>query len=158
VAYGFLEEDLPEQKEYRPILVLPYYNYYFTKPESNLRFSAFFEGSVSPVLVNYQHSSRNDLNWEWGFNIGPSLNYRIKEVIPYIGVAYGANYITVNTEKQANGLIFAATTFAGIKKHINNQWYGDVHFRLRHISNGGLKNPNLGIENAFLGLGISKFY
>lgn len=158
VAYGFKEEDLPEQKDYRPILILPYYNYYLTKQENALRFSAFLEGQFSPVLIEYENAKQRDLEWELGFNVGPSLSYRIKEVVPYIAVAYEANYITINTAKQADALIFAATTFAGIKKHINKQWYGDAHFRLRHISNGGIKHPNLGIDNAFIGIGLSKLY
>lgn len=158
VAYAFKEEDLPERKDYRPILILPYYNYYLTKKEKALRLSAFLEGQLSPVLVEYENATHRDLEWELGFNIGPSLSYRIKEVVPYIAVAYGANYITINTAKQADELIFTATTFAGIKKHIDNRWYGDAHFRLRHISNGGMKQPNLGIDNAFIGIGLSKFY
>jgi hypothetical protein len=162
VVYGIKNEILPEHTIYKPILILPYYNHYFTRADKRARFSTFFEGQVAPAIIDYQEASGRggdeDLDWEVGFNIGPALSYRLGWFTPYIGAAYGAEIITVNTSKQRDGYIFAATAFTGIKKEIKNELYGDIHFRLRHISNGGAKYPNKGIDTVLLGAGISKIF
>jgi hypothetical protein len=157
IAYGIKNELLPEEKEYQPILILPYYQYYFTPIEKRFRVGAFVEGQIVPVLIDKKMESDKDAEWELGFNIGPAIYYRCW-LIPYIGIAYGANYITVDTEKQADGIIFTATAFAGVKKEIRNNYYVDLHVRGRHISNGGLKSPNYGIDTIFGGLGFSKIF
>lgn len=158
ISYGFKNEKLPEHKVYKPILLLPYYSYYFSKEEKRARLSAFLEGQFAPVIIDHEGRDRKGLEWEAGFNIGPSLSCRVGHFVPYLAGAYGANFISIDTEKQADGLIFTATAFAGIKTEITNNYYADLHFRLRHISNGGMKKPNYGIDTKFIGLGISKIF
>ena len=158
-AYGFENEVLPEGKVYKPIMILPYYNHYFTKAEKRARFSGMLEQQFVPVIIDYEDNPKNDVELEIGLNAGPAFSYKLSRwFTPYIGAMYGVDFITVKTRLQENGWILAATGFSGVKAEIANNVYGDVHLRFRHISNGGAKKPNLGIDTWFIGAGISKLY
>jgi hypothetical protein len=158
VAYGVFNTVLPEKDIYRPILILPYFNYYLSKREKRSKFSVYVEPQITPVRVKYKSTGQEDWEKEIGINGGFSYSYWFNWFTIYVGIGSGPNYISVVTKKQANGFIFSDNIYAGIKREIKNNYFLDIHIRGRHISNAGLKNPNYGINNAFGGLGFSKFF
>jgi hypothetical protein len=156
--YGIRNEKLPENAVYKPLMILPYYNRFLTPDKYRLRLSGMLEQQLVVANVEKETTGENNFEYEIGLNAGPVVSFEILRLIPYLGGMYGANLITVDTELQRNGYIFTATAFSGLKTHIGKHFFADLNFRIRHISNGGMKSPNKGIDTWFAGIGISKMY
>jgi hypothetical protein len=96
--------------------------------------------------------------FETGVNLGIAYEYYIpQKAILFVGAGVGPHYININTDLQANGFIFSDNLFAGVHQILNPNWMLTYQVKLRHISNAGLQNPNVGIDNVFTGLGVSYF-
>lgn len=158
VAYGIVNQVLPEGDIYRPLLILPYFNYYLSKREKRSKFSVYAEPQLTPVFVEYQNSGKDQFEKEIGINGGVMYSYWFNWFTLYAGIGSGPDYISVFTRRQAHGFIFSDNLFGGLKTHIAKDYYLDLHIRLRHISNAGLDNPNKGINNLFAGAGVSRFF
>jgi opacity protein-like surface antigen len=70
-------------------------------------------------------------------------------------VSVGPHYISVVTQKQANGFIFSDMIGAGFSFFMTKNTMVSSEYRWRHLSNADLKNPNLGINNNFGLIGYS---
>ena len=70
----------------------------------------------------------------------------------------GPHYINAQTQRQAKGFIFSDNLAAGIRLPLPAHLAGEfnIQYRLRHISNAGLKSPNGGINNGFLVVGFTR--
>lgn len=156
LGIGFSNEVLPERKEYKPIIFLPYFNYYITPAQRAAKLSVYVEPQLTPVLIDYQNSSRNAVEYEFGFNAGAIFNYQISKLNVYAGVGSGPNFISMQTRQQADGFLFSDNFFVGVKREMKRNYRLDMQLRLRHISNAGLQKPNNGIDNLFAVAGISK--
>lgn len=97
---------------------------------------------------------------EFGTNIG-IRNYM--ELSPrlffYQMLGTGPHFITARLRRQATGFLFSDNLAVGFLKQVNkhNPIFLNVQIRQRHISNASLKQPNGGIDNFNVLLGISKF-
>ncbi|HXA01527.1 MAG TPA: acyloxyacyl hydrolase [Cytophagaceae bacterium] len=143
-----------EQGKYRPILIMANFAHSFTKNENN-KSSLWinFEPQINPASVGH-----NFKYIEYGLNISMKYSFAIVPcVLVYVMPGYGVYNITVNTERQANGLIFGINLPAGFQVKLNKMTALNFQYRFRHLSNGGLKNPNLGLQNNFIVFGISRF-
>ncbi|HQE13197.1 MAG TPA: acyloxyacyl hydrolase [Flavipsychrobacter sp.] len=158
IDYPITSEKLPEStaRVYRPILF-----------QVNLRF---------PLLKKYE---RNQLTFqlqpqfnyvmkvegldlfffEYGLNCGLAYEYYFhRNAIFYTGIGTGPHYVNIETSYQKNGYIFSNNGFVGLHQLLGkSKWMMNYEVRFRHISNAGLQIPNSGIDNFFVGVGLSKF-
>ena len=142
---------------YEPVLIIwhlskdlaPYFN-----SLAGHRWSLSFicEPQVNPVF-----NPHSDL--EFGIGVGLKFRYPITDkLVPYLLGAVGPHYVSVQTKDQASGFIFSNTIGAGIEYRFNRKYAMNIGYRLRHISNAGLKSPNGGINTQFGTAGFSVFY
>ena len=91
--------------------------------------------------------------------IGLKYMYPVTDRIsPYIMGSVGPHYISVQTEKQASGFIFADTIGAGIYYFLDRKSALNIGYRFRHVSNADLKSPNGGIDTQIGTIGYSVFF
>ncbi len=100
-------------------------------------------------------------NREYEFGIGLGIEYMhplFDRFNFYTLLTSGPHYISMASTDQASGFIFSSTAGAGFYYFVTPGAAVNAGYRVRHISNAGLKWPNLGI-NTHLGLvGISWFF
>jgi hypothetical protein len=93
------------------------------------------------------------LNVRLGFNLAPSPNDLVS-----FKLGSGPHYITVETEKQANGFLFSDYFLLAYDRRLyfGKQAFAlELEFGYRHISNAGFQQPNRSISNFIFGLGFS---
>jgi len=148
-----------EEGHYQPILLIWHLGIDLKKYfpiMRNLRgdFLAYIEPQFNPAI-------NSEMNFEFGVDLGvkyitPPL---IKDKLSaYILAGTGPHYISVVTRDQANGLIFSNTIGAGLYLFLTENSAINFGYRLRHISNAGLTEPNSGINTHFGIIGCSVFF
>lgn len=156
--YPITEEKLPESisNGYAPILLQGNFRFPLIKNNGKNQLTFLVHPQFNPVK---KIEGYNDFLYEFGVNFGFAYEYYIPEkAILYAGAGVGPHFINVVTSQQANGFIFSDNFFLGVHQIMSNRkWFMTYEVRFRHISNAGLQNPNAGIDNFFLGTGISKF-
>lgn len=156
--YPITSEKLPEStaRVYRPILL-----------QVNLRFPLLkkYERNQLTFQLQPQFNSVVKIEgldkyfFEFGLNCGLAYEYYFhSNAILYMGISTGPHYVNLETSYQKNGYIFSNNGFVGLH-HIlgNTKWFVTYEARFRHISNAGLQIPNSGIDNFFVGVGLSRF-
>lgn len=147
---------LPEGS-YRPILLIWHLaadlrNHVSPLKDHRGTLSVICEPQVNPVF-----DPRTDV--EFGVGLGLKYMYPVTDRIsPYIMGSVGPHYISVQTEKQASGFIFADTIGAGIYYFLDKKSAVNIGYRFRHVSNADLKSPNGGIDTQIGTIGYSVFF
>lgn len=115
-------------------------------------FIAYLEPQINPVFVSGKLSE-----FEFGCNFGFRFEKEIGEKnIIYWAVGTGPHFITQESRQQHPGYIFSDNFIFGWYRQLHGDYYSNLQYRFRHISNAGIYAPNLGIDNSFVGLGVSK--
>ena len=69
----------------------------------------------------------------------------------------GPHFITAEVSRQANGFIFSDNLALGsFVKLSEKDLFLNLQFKIRHLSNAELKNPNAGINTWNVMVGLSK--
>jgi hypothetical protein len=76
----------------------------------------------------------------------------------YIMGSVGPHYISIVTKDQANGFIFSDVIGTGLYYYLSKDSAINVGYRVRHLSNAGLAEPNGGIDTHFGVIGYSVFF
>jgi hypothetical protein len=72
----------------------------------------------------------------------------------YLLISSGPHYISDTPVRQSNGFVFANNLCAGANFKIYRNLYADLRTGIRHMSNGGVKVPNAGINDMLLNGGF----
>jgi hypothetical protein len=153
---GFGSGNIPEGT-YQPILLIGHFGVDLKRYFSGLKnhsgtLSVFLEPQINPV-VNPQ------TDFELGIGIGLQYMYPIMgKLSVYALGSIGPHYISVVTTKQASGFIFANTIGAGFYYYLTKYSAINVGYRLRHMSNANLADPNGGIDTNSGVIGYSVFF
>lgn len=92
---------------------------------------------------------------EFGVNVGSFLEYNLNsKTSGYVGLGLGPHYISKSLERQAPGFIFSDNIYVGIRWQLDTHLHMDSRINFRHISNANLQQPNGGINNIILSLGV----
>ncbi len=114
--------------------------------------AAVCEPQINPVF-----QPKSDI--EFGVGLGLKYMYPLTDnLYPYIQGTVGPHYVSVQTEDQASGFLFADTIGGGLYYFLNKTSAVNVGYRFRHMSNAGLKSPNGGINTHFGTIGYSVFF
>lgn len=74
---------------------------------------------------------------------------------PYLKAGIGAIYMTLHTHEQATQFNFIEQAGAGIHYYFRKNIAVTAEYRLRHLSNARIKEPNKGIDTTFLLAGLT---
>ena len=103
--------------------------------------TVFLEPQVNPV---FGYETR----LEAGASLGLKYRYPLTDALSVYGLySAGFLFLTADTVDQANGLNFANSVGAGISVRIMPGAALDLGFRIRHVSNADLREPNCGIDS-----------
>ncbi len=150
----FAHERLPEGRQYQPWQLLFYHKVADLAPRKPGRFIM----AVEPQLVWVRFSPKAEKEWEAGANLVFEYRWPLGErTVVYAAIGSGPHFISVRTTQQARGFIFSDNFTAGWSHRLGNSstWL-DFKCRFRHISNAGIKEPNLGIDSWFAIAGIRR--
>lgn len=150
----FGHERLHEGLQYRPWQLLLYHRLADLSPRHPNRFVVALE----PQLVWVHFFPKAKKEWEVGANLVFEYRRHLAErIMLTAAVGSGPHFISVHTTQQARGFIFSDNFTLGYSHRLGtgNTWL-DLKCRFRHISNAGLKEPNLGIDSWFVLVGIRR--
>ncbi len=158
--FTIVEETLPSEigGGYAPTILQVNYRIPFLKKTGKHQLALLLQPQFN--LVKAIPNQPSDFLFEAGINLGLAYEYLISPNfgIAYLGLGAGPHYINAETGIQANGFIFSDNFYAGLHQFVGNKtWFLTYEIRFRHISNAGLQEPNIGIDNFFLGIGVSYF-
>ena len=156
VVVGYGSGNIPEGT-YEPILLIWHLSKDLSPYLSSLKGHQGTLSFICEPQVNPAFSPKTDI--EFGVGLGLKYMYPITDKIsPYVFGSVGPHYISVQTEDQANGFIFADTVGAGLYFKITKNPAINIGYRYRHVSNARLKSPNGGINVQFGTIGYSVFF
>ncbi len=158
IDYPLAEEILPESIDngYRPFLLQGFFRAPMLpagtgKHQLTLYVTPQF--NIAMPITGYKR-----FHYEAGINIGLAYEFCVGQVATFFGgISAGPHFINIETSLQSGGFIFSDNLFGGIHQIVNDKWMITYQIKLRHMSNAGIKNPNVGIDNVFAGLGLSYF-
>ncbi len=153
---GMGTSNIPEG-HYQPILLIWHLGMdlkkYFPKLKDQAGSLSFFiEPQFNPVF---------DPRTDFEAGVGVGLQYRhplTERLSAYVLGVTGPHYISVITRDQANGFIFSNAAGVGLYYSLTKDSAVSVGYRLRHMSNAGIENPNGGIDSHFAVIGYSVFF
>lgn len=103
--------------------------------------TAFVEPQFNPVF-GY------DTSMEAGLGIGLKYRYPLTDALSVYGLfSSGFLFITGDTVDQASGFNFSHAVGVGINVNVMPGGALDLGFRIRHVSNADIREPNCGIDS-----------
>jgi len=151
IGYG---HEINIDTRYNPIFFAGDFSWQFGK-EKRKDFLAFY---LEPQFNLVATERPTDI--EFGTNIG--LRY-YQQLSPkfylYQMLGSGPHFITADLPHQAKGFIFSDNLAVGFYQQVSEKksLFLNVQFRVRHISNAGLKLPNSGVNTLNILVGLAKF-
>jgi hypothetical protein len=146
---------------YQPLIIL----LEFQKKKAYFKNNLSFDYSISAEYnaVKYYNRARRKGKTELLDNTDIGLNFNFilckrisKKVDLYLILGTGPHYLYEKLNRQSKGLIFSDNLGVGTNINLNENYILDFRFALRHLSNAGIKLPNVGIENKILLVGIKR--
>jgi hypothetical protein len=114
--------------------------------------SCYIEPQVNPVFDR-------ETDIECGVGLGLKYMHPLTDSVgAYFFVSVGPHYVSVKTSDQVNGFIFSDTIGAGLSFFVTERSSINVEYRLRHMSNADIEQPNAGINTHFGTIGYSVFF
>ena len=129
------------------------FSWSFHKPRKKDFAAWYFEPQFNLV-----HTLR-PLDFEFGANLGIRNYVKVNEgLYLYQMLGSGPHYISAQVQRQATGFIFSDNLAIGAYTRLNKKsLFLNLQFRIRHISNAGLKEPNGGVNSVNFLIGLSRF-
>lgn len=145
VEYRYLVTLLQAEYQFSVLRKGPWRFHLMAQPYYGI--SRFNFDNVDPV---------NASGYELGMNLGIQLEREIRGTNAgiYMGAGTGPHYLSEDTHRQSEGLIFSSNLFLGITYRFSAMYELDLRTAFRHISNAGLQLPNGGINNSMVGIGL----
>ncbi len=98
-----------------------------------------------------------------GYSLGGAFLFRYnflasKKFVPYVEIGLGFGYLDFNLQDQSDGFVFSPQGSLGAHYFITDDFAINGAWKVHHMSNSGIKQPNNSINaNVFL-LGVSYFF
>jgi hypothetical protein len=110
------------------------------QPQYNVsRYGLYPESVATDYLDSYEYGLNLGLLYRRNWGGGP-LSY-------YVALSTGPHYASGVPHRQMSGFLFANNLVAGLNLKVYKTLYADISFGLRHMSNGGTRLPNAGVNN-----------
>ncbi len=158
ILTGIGAGDLRGQNDYMPVPIIWHVGFDF-KPileKINLTPGGIVEVYLEPQINPVASPSANV---EFGCGVGFHIIFAaMAKISPYLTFGSGLIYITTSNEEQSTKYNFQDQVGAGIYYFLNETRALNMGYRLRHISNAGIKHPNSGIDTHIAEFGYSVFF
>lgn len=151
VQYGIAYYDLPESDRYQPLILGGIYHLPFYQTSGRFNIGVDFMPQLGFASFNSTTSFEVGVNVQFNFN----LEVGEKHIISARGGA-GPHFVNVTTERQSKGFIFSDNFTFSYRVKLQEHFQLGIMAGIRHISNAGLQQPNLGIDNLIFGLEFAK--
>jgi hypothetical protein len=151
VGYG---HEINIDTRYNPIFFAGDFSWQFGKEERKSFLAFYLEPQFNLV------ATRRPVDIEFGTNIGVRFYQKVSPTFYlYQMLGSGPHYITADLPRQAKGFIFSDNLALGAYTRISakKSLYLNLQFRIRHISNAGIKLPNAGVNTLNFLVGLAKF-
>ncbi|MFN0048605.1 MAG: acyloxyacyl hydrolase [Cytophagales bacterium] len=157
-GFGSNPSSLPEGT-YRPIYFMGYFANHLLKSEfRNTAFAIpyfYVEPQFNLVYIQKPNGAI-DQSFEFGINNGLKQNLRFSDFFQtFILIGTGPHFIAIDTEKQKKGFIFSNCVGAGMQFFVQKNISLICSFRIKHMSNLELFQPNSGINSYNFHLGFT---
>jgi len=98
-----------------------------------------------------------------GYSIGSGFLFRYnflanKKFVPYVELGAGFGYLEYNLEDQSNGFVFSPQGSLGAHYFITDKVSITGSWRVHHMSNAGIQQPNNSINANVFSLGATYFF
>ena len=156
VIVGYGTGDVAEG-DYEPVLLIWRLGFNLKKFFPSLEnhsgtVSYYIEPQINPVFDR-------ETDIEFGVGVGLKYMHPLTDTVgTYLFGSVGPHYISVNTSDQADGFTFSDTVGAGLSFFLTEKSAINVEYRLRHMSNASIVEPNGGIDTHFGTIGYSVFF
>lgn len=154
VEYGIPYYTLPEGQKYHILTIGSSFSFPLFQSQKSFNMSIDLFPHYGVVWLG---AKRTD--FEIGLNVRLGFNFSLSEKNALcLKLGSGPQYITVDTEKQANGFNFSDYYLATYKRRLSvvkQVFIVEIECGYRHISNAGLNQPNRSISSIIFGLGLS---
>lgn len=130
------------------------FSWSFNKPKKKDFVALYFEPQF-----NFVHTLR-PFDFEFGANLGIRNYVKVNDGLYfYQMLGSGPHYISAELDRQATGFIFSDNLAVGAYTRVSKKksLFLNLQFRMRHISNAGLKLPNRGVNSVNFFVGLSHF-
>ena len=142
------------------------YNYNLLTCQGTLEYYVYSKGFFNISLLGLPQINKSELKqnsgdsqhsgYEIGINLGILFKIQLQNKYHlYSGFGIGPHYVTETPHIQASGFIFSDNIYLGMSCNIYKALDINFMYQFRHISNAGLKNPNLGINNTIFSWGLN---
>ncbi len=154
---GIGTSDLDDGRHYEPILVI-----WHLSKDLNPYLTALLghRGKLSFICepqINPSFKPSTDI--EAGIGLGLKYSYPlISRLDAYVMGSVGPHFMSLKTDEQHSGFLFADTIGAGLDFKLSSGAAINLGYRFRHMSNAGLKKPNSGVNTQFITVGYSIFF
>lgn len=151
VGYG---HEINIDTRYNPIFFAGDFSWQFGKEKRKDFLSFYMEPQFNLV------ATVRPLDIEFGTNIGLRYYQQLSpKIYLYQMLGSGPHFITADLPHQAKGFIFSDNLAVGFYKQVNEKksLFLNFQFRVRHISNAGLKLPNSGVNTLNVLVGLARF-
>lgn len=152
ISAGFPYYNLEVDVGYHPILIGGYLHLPLYQARKNFNIAIDVLPQVGIVPFD------NNTEYEFGLNIVFVFGFAVSERDVFsINIGSGPHYITAQLDRQASGYIFSDNlnfTF----RHKFNVLEAGVTAGIRHISNLGFEEPNIGVETIHIGFTVAKTF
>lgn len=144
-SIGIPYYELPENETYQPFLIGFIYHIPFYQTDGKFNIGV-------DIMPHFGIAQFEKVAHETGINVQFNFNYALSnnDILSIRGGA-GPHYVTVQTDRQASGYIFSDNIAISYRRRFDNYNIG-LFAGIRHISNAGLQQPNLGIDNIMISL------
>ena len=98
-----------------------------------------------------------------GYALGGAFLFRYnflasKKFVPYVELGLGFDYFDFNLQDQAGGFVFSPQGSLGMHYFIMDDFAINAAWKVHHMSNSGLEQPNNSINAHVFLLGVSYFF
>ena len=127
----------------------------FKKPQKKSFLTWYWQPQIN--LVKAATTPENSIDYEFGINLGLRNYIKLSDnFYLYDMICSGPHFISADVYRQARGFIFSDNLAFGSLIRIDKKNFLRIQAGLRHISNGGFKEPNKGIDSFLFMVGLSR--
>ena len=147
-GYPVVQEQLPENYSYDPLFFTARFPI-FNKKKRPLSFY------TEPQFVVTTPPKEFRTAFEMGVNLGIQYSFWETDKRKWaVALGVGPHYLSLETSLQRKGFLFSDNIELGYYQLLSERMGIQLKTRFRHLSNANLQQPNLGIDNLFVMVGV----
>ncbi len=148
IGIPIIQEQLPENYSYNPLFFTARFPI-FKKSEKRLQFYIEPQAAITAPPDNISSA------FEFGSNLGIQYDvWQGKRQTIRAAIGVGPHYTSLETAIQHKGFLFSDNIELGFYQQVQEYWGIQIKGRFRHLSNANLQQPNKGLDNFFVMLGV----